>query len=170
MSETLDSTDSVDARRNDMIYTIEDCPPWYLCVFLGLQVRQTWNLTVTVLGMYWKRLPGISHLCFHLQRWKGTWQNFTLHIMNQEKTQNVPSFNLIQCDNSFLSLIWPLATRQTHLLYRCIMSNVSWSGWSGGSTSGIMYNVGVPIDVLKSSIANLKEHMLGHKFLVVFLM
>ncbi|XP_059910456.1 solute carrier family 23 member 2-like [Gadus macrocephalus] len=37
MSETLDSTDSVDARRNDMIYTIEDCPPWYLCVFLGLQ-------------------------------------------------------------------------------------------------------------------------------------
>ena len=94
MSETLDSTDSVDARRNDMIYTIEDCPPWYLCVFLGLQVRQTWNLTVTVLGMYWKRLPGISHLCFHLQRWKGTWQNFTLRIMNQEKTQNVPSFNL----------------------------------------------------------------------------
>ncbi|KAF3851272.1 hypothetical protein F7725_013044 [Dissostichus mawsoni] len=37
MSETLDSTDSVDARRMDMIYTIEDTPPWYLCVFLGLQ-------------------------------------------------------------------------------------------------------------------------------------
>ncbi|KAI4820931.1 hypothetical protein KUCAC02_028889 [Chaenocephalus aceratus] len=37
MSETLESTDSVDARRMDMIYTIEDTPPWYLCVFLGLQ-------------------------------------------------------------------------------------------------------------------------------------
>ncbi|XP_046871332.1 solute carrier family 23 member 2 isoform X1 [Hypomesus transpacificus] len=37
MSETLDSVDSVDARRMDMIYTIEDTPPWYLCVFLGLQ-------------------------------------------------------------------------------------------------------------------------------------
>ncbi|XP_019120047.2 solute carrier family 23 member 2 isoform X2 [Larimichthys crocea] len=37
MSETLDSTDSTDARRMDMIYTIEDTPPWYLCVFLGLQ-------------------------------------------------------------------------------------------------------------------------------------
>uniref|UniRef100_A0A671U638 Solute carrier family 23 member 2 n=1 Tax=Sparus aurata TaxID=8175 RepID=A0A671U638_SPAAU len=37
MSETLDSTDSSDARRLDMIYTIEDTPPWYLCVFLGMQ-------------------------------------------------------------------------------------------------------------------------------------
>ncbi|XP_023199406.1 solute carrier family 23 member 2-like isoform X1 [Xiphophorus maculatus] len=37
ISETLDSTDSMDARRMDMIYTIEDTPPWYLCVFLGLQ-------------------------------------------------------------------------------------------------------------------------------------
>uniref|UniRef100_A0A665SXM8 Solute carrier family 23 member 2 n=1 Tax=Echeneis naucrates TaxID=173247 RepID=A0A665SXM8_ECHNA len=37
LSETLDSTDSIDARRMDMIYTIEDTPPWYLCVFLGLQ-------------------------------------------------------------------------------------------------------------------------------------
>lgn len=39
MSETLDSRDSADARRVDMIYTIEDTPPWYLCVFLGLQVN-----------------------------------------------------------------------------------------------------------------------------------
>uniref|UniRef100_A0A6Q2WZW7 Solute carrier family 23 member 2 n=1 Tax=Esox lucius TaxID=8010 RepID=A0A6Q2WZW7_ESOLU len=37
MSETLNSADSTDARRMDMIYTIEDKPPWYLCVFLGLQ-------------------------------------------------------------------------------------------------------------------------------------
>uniref|UniRef100_A0A673JZT2 Solute carrier family 23 member 2-like n=1 Tax=Sinocyclocheilus rhinocerous TaxID=307959 RepID=A0A673JZT2_9TELE len=34
---TVDSADSIDARRMDMIYTIEDTPPWYLCVFLGLQ-------------------------------------------------------------------------------------------------------------------------------------
>ena len=39
MSETLDSTDSSDARRMDMLYTIEDTPPWYLCVFLGMQVN-----------------------------------------------------------------------------------------------------------------------------------
>ncbi|XP_068617159.1 solute carrier family 23 member 2 [Brachionichthys hirsutus] len=36
-SETLGSTDRMDARRMEMIYTIEDTPPWYLCVFLGLQ-------------------------------------------------------------------------------------------------------------------------------------
>lgn len=39
MSDTLDSRDGADARRVDMIYTIEDTPPWYLCVFLGLQVN-----------------------------------------------------------------------------------------------------------------------------------
>ncbi|KAJ8396930.1 hypothetical protein AAFF_G00012530 [Aldrovandia affinis] len=37
LSETVDSADSADAKRMDMIYTIEDTPPWYLCVFLGLQ-------------------------------------------------------------------------------------------------------------------------------------
>lgn len=37
LSDTVDSTESTDARRLDMIYTIEDTPPWYLCVFLGLQ-------------------------------------------------------------------------------------------------------------------------------------
>uniref|UniRef100_A0AAY4D6P5 Solute carrier family 23 member 2 n=1 Tax=Denticeps clupeoides TaxID=299321 RepID=A0AAY4D6P5_9TELE len=31
------TVDGADARRMDMIYTIEDKPPWYLCVFLGLQ-------------------------------------------------------------------------------------------------------------------------------------
>ncbi|XP_048846431.1 solute carrier family 23 member 2-like isoform X1 [Brienomyrus brachyistius] len=37
LSETVDSTGSMDKRGMDMIYTIEDKPPWYLCVFLGLQ-------------------------------------------------------------------------------------------------------------------------------------
>ncbi|NWT76170.1 S23A2 protein, partial [Prunella himalayana] len=37
LAETLDSSGSLDAQRTDMIYTIEDVPPWYLCIFLGLQ-------------------------------------------------------------------------------------------------------------------------------------
>ncbi|XP_018618047.1 solute carrier family 23 member 2-like [Scleropages formosus] len=37
LSETENSANSMDGRRMDMIYTIEDTPPWYLCVFLGLQ-------------------------------------------------------------------------------------------------------------------------------------
>lgn len=37
LAETMDSTESSESLRIDMIYAIEDVPPWYLCIFLGLQ-------------------------------------------------------------------------------------------------------------------------------------
>lgn len=57
MSDTLGSRDSVDARRVDMIYTIEDVPPWYLCVFLGLQV----NIQPTS-GVFFPLQPSMAKL------------------------------------------------------------------------------------------------------------
>lgn len=60
MSETLDSRDSADARRVDMIYTIEDTPPWYLCVFLGLQVNAQPSLLT------------FEHLIDHIYHCNGT--------------------------------------------------------------------------------------------------
>lgn len=62
MSETLDSRDSADVRRVDMIYTIEDTPPWYLCVFLGLQVNIPTHLPLWM-KLDWKLLMQRSVAC-----------------------------------------------------------------------------------------------------------
>ncbi|XP_078421442.1 solute carrier family 23 member 2 [Cetorhinus maximus] len=37
LSEVSETSGATDPQRMDMIYTIEDVPPWYLCIFLGLQ-------------------------------------------------------------------------------------------------------------------------------------
>lgn len=56
-SDTLDSRDGADARRVDMLYTIEDTPPWYLCVFLGLQVN-----VQTISGVFFSSETNVTKL------------------------------------------------------------------------------------------------------------
>uniref|UniRef100_A0A8C9FC83 Uncharacterized protein n=1 Tax=Pavo cristatus TaxID=9049 RepID=A0A8C9FC83_PAVCR len=64
LAETLDSTGSLDAQRTDMIYTIEDVPPWYLCIFLGLQVCSKAAILFSALCVCSQWAPSVG--CVHL--------------------------------------------------------------------------------------------------------
>lgn len=149
MSETLDSTDSSDARRLDMIYTIEDTPPWYLCVFLGMQVNLQSELFFV---LHKAALHALHTICFISHQYiLFTWQmmNGDVYTGNMEwKSMHQHIFlttqvvwNLLlwvylscQCSIYYDSLHnWMLYTKNrilltvvSMLLVQCVMMSSLW--------------------------------------------